>query len=187
MDVNLDLSRTVLESPRLVLRPWRQEDLADFYAYASVPGVGECAGWPHHTDIQVSQRILESFIADKNVFALQHRTSGRVIGSFGVHPSWANAHAQYAPLQCKEIGYVLAKEHWGQGLATEAARCVLHWLFEDVGLQAVTVGHFVENDRSRRVIEKCGFTYVDDSVFHARQLGMDFAEKRYILLRENYV
>lgn len=182
MDLELDLSAVILETPRLLLRPWKQEDLADFYAYASVPGVGECAGWPHHTDPAATQRILQMFMEEKNVFAVWHRQDQKVIGSFGVHPSWANAHPQYGALPQKEIGYVLAKDYWGRGLMTEAAQAVIGWLFGEIGLAAVTVGHFAENDRSRRVIEKCGFRYVEDGVYHSRQLGVDFAEKRYILL-----
>ena len=182
MDFEMDLSAVTLETPRLVLRPWRQADLADFYAYASVPGVGENAGWPHHTDVQTTQRILQMFMEEKNVFAVQHRADGTVIGSFGVHPSWANAHPQYGALRQKEIGYVLSKAYWGQGLMTETAQAVIRWLFDEVGLEAVTAGHFAENDRSRRVIEKCGFVFVEDGEFRAKQLGKVFAEKCYILL-----
>ena len=82
MDFELDLSAVTLETPRLILRPWRQEDLDDFYAYAGVPGVGESAGWPHHTDRQTTQRVLDMFIEEKNVFAVQYKADGRVIGSF---------------------------------------------------------------------------------------------------------
>ena len=181
MDFELDLSAVTLETARLILRPWRQEDLADFYAYASVPGVGENAGWPHHADVQTSQRILNMFMEEKNVFAVQHKADGRVIGSFGLHPSWANGHPQYAALRQKEIGYVLSKAYWGQGLMTEAAQAVIRWLFEEVGLEAVTVGHFTENDRSRRVIEKCGFVLAGEGEYRANQLGKIFTDKRYIL------
>ena len=182
MDLELDLSTVTLETPRLVLRPWRQGDLADFYAYASVPGVGECAGWPHHTSPETTQRILQMFIEEKNVFAIWHKKAGKVIGSFGIHPSWANGHPQSAALRQKEIGYVLSKEYWGEGLMTEAAQAVIGWLFDTVGLEAVTVGHFAENDRSRRVAEKCGFAYVEDGEYYAKQLNRSFVEKRYILL-----
>ena len=182
MDFELDLSAVTLETPRLILRPWRQEDLDDFYAYAGVPGVGESAGWPHHTDRQTTQRVLDLFIEEKNVFAVQYKADGRVIGSFGIHPSWANAHPQFAALRQKEIGYVLSKAYWGRGLMTEAAQAVIRWLFEEIGLEAVTVGHFTENDRSRRVIEKCGFAFVEEGQWYAKQLNVTFTEKKYIML-----
>ena len=48
MGIVVDVSNVVLETDRLILRYWHENDLADLFAYASVPGVGEMAGWPHH-------------------------------------------------------------------------------------------------------------------------------------------
>ena len=105
---------------------------------------------------------------EKNVFAVQHKADGRVIGSFGLHPSWANGHPQYAALRQKEIGYVLSKAYWGQGLMPEAVKAVIDWLFRDMQLDFIICGHFDWNSRSRRVIEKCGFRYVKTVEFKTR-------------------
>ena len=48
MNAKIDISNVILKTNRLILRPWRLEDLDDFYEYASVEGVGEMAGWKHH-------------------------------------------------------------------------------------------------------------------------------------------
>lgn len=184
MDVPVDISRVCLETPRLCLRPWRWEDLADFYAYASVPGVGEQAGWPHHETLEDSRKILGSFMEEKDVFALEEKETGRVIGSLGLHEAeWANEMEKYAPLRMKEVGYVLAQSHWGRGLMPEAVRRVIDWCFDEVGLDALTVGHFMGNSQSRRVIEKCGFAFEKKGVFHAGKLNRDFEEMQYILFR----
>ena len=82
MNAPIDISAVVLQTERLTLRPWRETDLEDFYAYASVDGVGQMAGWTPHKDKAESQSILSRFIAGKHVFALEHR--GRVIGSLGI-------------------------------------------------------------------------------------------------------
>ncbi len=183
MDIQIDITDTVLETRRLILRPWEESDLEDFYAYASVEGVGEMAGWRHHESIEVSRSILEDFMSHKNVFALVHRESGRAIGSLGLHPSWANEDEAYRDLKVKEIGYVLSREYWGQGLMPEAVRAVIGFCFDTCGLDALTVGHFSVNGQSKRVIEKCGFQFVRESRYHAKQLGKDFDDMRYILLR----
>ncbi|MEG1743070.1 MAG: N-acetyltransferase, partial [Clostridia bacterium] len=47
MDTQIDITNTILETEHLILRPWHESDLEDFYEYASVPGVGEMAGWQH--------------------------------------------------------------------------------------------------------------------------------------------
>ena len=183
MDIQIDITDTVLETRRLILRPWEESDLEDFYAYASVEGVGEMAGWRHHESIEVSRSILEDFMSHKNVFALVHRESGRAIGSLGLHPSWANEDEAYRDLKVKEIGYVLSRDYWGQGLMPEAVRAVIGFCFDTCGLDALTVGHFSVNGQSKRVIEKCGFQFVKESRYHAKQLGKDFDDMKYILLR----
>lgn len=179
----IDVSETTLETERLLLRPFREDDLEDLYAYASVEGVGESAGWPHHTSIETSCQVLESFIRGHNIFAIVWKKTGRVIGSLGLHESWAAQEPEYRGLRCAELGYVLAKAFWGRGLMPEAVRRVIRYCFEDCCLDALTICHFEENDRSRRVIEKCGFRYVDDALWHAEQLGRVFKDKRYILMR----
>ena len=82
MNTEIDISGVVLRTERLVLRPWRQSDLEDFYAYASVDGVGQMAGWKPHADRDESQKILDRFIEHRKTFALD--CQGKAIGSLGI-------------------------------------------------------------------------------------------------------
>ncbi len=184
MDIQIDISNTKIDTPRLLLRPWRETDLNDFYEYASVDGVGEMAGWNHHKSIDESKTILQSFIVDKNVFALELKSNKKVIGSLGLHYSWANNEQELCNLKTKEIGYVLSKAYWGQGLMPEAVHAVIKYCFDVLGLDAVTAGHFVENNQSKRVIEKNGFTYFSQGEYFAKRLNKTFAESKYILYRK---
>ena len=61
----VDISSVKLETERLILRPFEVKDLEDFFEYASVEGVGECAGWNHHENIEVSKDILTDFIKEQ--------------------------------------------------------------------------------------------------------------------------
>ena len=179
----LDLTNITIETPRLLLRAFTEHDLDDFFAYASVPGVGEMAGWPHHTSKSVSKIILASFLESKEVFAIYHKADGKVIGSLGLHKAWTDREEEFAHLKTKNIGYVLAKDYWGQGLVPEAVRAVIDYGFNELGLDAFSIEHFVENVQSRRVIEKCGFKFVKTGVYHAQLLDKHFDEMRYILLK----
>ena len=114
MDVEIDLSNTIIETQRLVLRPWLESDLDDLYEYASVEGVGEMAGWPHHKSIEESRNILHLFIADKNVLAVVFKENNKVI----LQHYHANEDMN-TNLKIKEIGYVLSKDYWGMGLMPE--------------------------------------------------------------------
>lgn len=184
MDIQIDISNIVIETERLILKAFTEADLQDFYAYASIPGVGEMAGWPHHESIETSERILHSFIEEKEVFAVHHKFDRKVIGSLGLHKSWANEDETYKDLKVKEIGYVLSKDYWGKGLMPEAVNAVIDYGFDILGLDAFTCGHFSENSQSRRVIEKCGFRFTKQSEFYAKQLQRSIEDMKYILLRE---
>lgn len=186
MDIEIDLTNTQLETQRLILRPWKESDLCDFFEYASVDGVGEMAGWKHHESVEVSREILQSFMADKNVFAIVYKENSKVIGSLGLHTSWANGDMNYNHLKLKEIGYVLSKSYWGQGLMPEAVNGALRFCFDTVGLDAVTIGHFAYNNQSRRVIEKCGFEFVKQCEYHVKQLQKDVIDMQYIMSRDRW-
>ncbi|MCL2508372.1 MAG: GNAT family N-acetyltransferase [Oscillospiraceae bacterium] len=183
MDIEINVSGIELETDRLVLREWREDDADDMFEYASVPGVGEMAGWKHHESVGDSRRILSIFMEGKNVFAVESRDNGRVIGSLGLHTSWAGGVPEYAGLKMKEIGYVLAKPYWGRGLMPEAVTAVIRYCFDACGLDALTVGHFVANAQSRRVIEKCGFTFVKKSEYYSKQLDLTFDDIKYIMFK----
>lgn len=166
MNKLIDISDVVLTTERLTLRPWRETDLDDFYEYAKVDGVGQMAGWNPHRDIEETRRILSYFIEGKHVFALEHQ--GKAIGSLGVECYKEANYPELSHLQGREIGYVLSKDYWGQGLMPEAVKAVINWLFDSEGLDFILVGHFIWNDQSRRVIEKCGFRYVKTVAFETR-------------------
>ena len=86
MNAPVDVTAVRIETERLILRAWRETDLADFYEYARVEGVGEMAGWNHHQSMEESRRILDSFISGKKTFALEWKENGKVIGSLGLEP-----------------------------------------------------------------------------------------------------
>ena len=142
-----------LETPRLILRDWTGDDAEDLYRYAADPEVGPAAGWKPHENPEESRRIAEMFIREGDVWALEEKASGRVIGSLGLHKDEKRPGVPGV----KMVGYVLAKDSWGQGRMTEAVKEVMRYAFEEEGLRMLTVYHFPWNDRSRRVIEKCGF------------------------------
>ena len=183
MDFPLDLTNVTIETDRLFLRSFNETDLNDLYAYASVPGVGEMAGWPYHKSIETSKEILQLFLENKKEFALFHKEDNKVIGSLGLHNSWLNREEEYQHLKAKNIGYVLSKEYWGKGLMAEAVMAVIKYGFDCWEMDAFSIEHFVENIQSRRVIEKCGFTFVKEGRYYAKQLDKYFDEFRYVLVK----
>ncbi len=181
MNEKIDITDIRLTTDRLVLRPFIESDLADFYAYAKMESVGQMAGWMPHQSMEESAVILSRFIQGRKTFAIVH--CGRVIGSVGIEEYEEANYPELSAPKGREIGYVLSKDYWGQGLMPEAVRAVIGYLFDTVGLDFILVGHFEWNCQSRRVVEKCGFTYVKTVDYTTRY---DTVERsmEYILYRE---
>ncbi len=158
MNAKFSINGKIIETERLTLRPFVLGDLEDFFAYASVEGVGEMAGWHHHENKDQTLEILKSFIKEDKVFALVHKARGKVIGSLGVETyGMEDKLTEFDGYEGREIGYVLSKDYWGQGLMPEAVNAVVKYLFEDLDYDFLTCGYYNFNSQSKRVQEKCGF------------------------------
>lgn len=158
MNAEFKLNGTQLETDRLLLRPFGQGDLADFYTYASVPGVGERAGWKYHKSLEESQRILDMFIEEGKTFAIVCKENRKVIGSLGVEKYGLEQKlTEFDGYRGREIGYVLAKDYWGKGLMPEAVKAVIDYLFTAADMDFLLCGYYDFNSQSKKVQEKCGF------------------------------
>ena len=171
-----------LESERLILRAFAEQDTDDLYRYAIDPDVGPRAGWKPHESREESLSIVRMFIEEGNVYAIERKSDRRVIGSIGLHhDKWRNL------TDVRMIGYVLAQDCWGNGYMSEAVKRMLQFGFEDMQLRLMSVSHYTFNDRSRRVIEKCGFVYEGTlRETFLRYDGAVFDEAMYSLTREEW-
>lgn len=147
----------ILETERLILRPWTLKDVNDMYDYAKDERVGPLAGWPAHKNIEESKKIIKMFLRDKNVYAMYHKKDKKVIGSIGIHESYPDE--KLKDLKQKELGFVLHPNYWGQGLVPEGVKYVIDYLFNEFKLDLIWCGHSDFNEKSKRVNEKCGFQY----------------------------
>lgn len=142
-----------IETERLVLRPWREDDAADLFRWASDPAVGPAAGWKPHENEAESLNVLRAILINDRTWAVTIAPSERAVGSIGVFPG--SAERQNGEW---EIGYWLARPFWGNGYIPEAVRAILSLYFA-FGAERIWCAHAEGNDKSRRVIEKCGFRY----------------------------
>ena len=145
-----------METNRLILRLWTQEDAQDLYEYASDPDVGPAAGWPPHTSVDDSREIIKTVLSKPEVYAVCLK-DGKAIGSVGLRLNGSTDMTDRDD-EC-ELGYWIGKPFWGQGLIPEACREMLRHAFEDLGMRAVWCGYYEGNEKSRRVQEKLGFVY----------------------------
>lgn len=155
MNAVIDISKVNIATKRLLLRPFCATDLMDFNQYAKVPGVGEKAGWRHHQSLEESQKILDMFIMGKTTFAVIFQN--KVIGSIGIDKYQEDSFLELVSLSGVELGFVLAKDYWGQGLMLEACHAVINFLFSEQTVDFILCTHFSDNSQSARLQEKLGF------------------------------
>ena len=144
------------ETKRLLLRNWTLEDSSDMFEYAKSDLVGPNAGWPPHKTEEESKKIISNFIKDDDVLAVVLKSENKVIGSIGLHDRRPD---EKITSNQREIGYVLNPAYWGNGYIPEAVDGLLSLGFNDLSLDLIWCGHFEENMKSKRVIEKCGFNF----------------------------
>jgi len=147
----------ILETERIYLRPWQEDDAKELYKYASNPNVGLNAGWPVHTSVENSKEVIKFVLSKPNTFAVVLKDTGKVVGSIGLMiGSQSNIGLKDTEA---EIGYWIGEPFWGQGLIPEAAKVVIDYGFNELKLDKIWCGVFVENTKSKRVEEKLGFNY----------------------------
>ena len=146
----------MIETERLTLRPWRDEDAVALFELASDPAVGPAAGWPPHRSVDESLEIIRTVFAAPDTFAVCRKGTGEPIGSIGLMVPRCDA-SRLGFGRELEVGYWIGKPFWGQGFAPEAVCAVQRHAFETLGCDVLWCGYYEGNERSRRVMEKCGF------------------------------
>jgi len=139
-----------IRSKRLFLRPGWPEDWAELYTAINDEGVVRNlsrAPWPYTMDDAMAfARRSQEWMLPHFFVTLPSDKGARLIGSAGL-----GRHGDQV-----ELGYWIARSHWGQGYATEAAQAVLG-LARALGHRRIVAGHFANNPASGRVLTKAGF------------------------------
>ena len=146
----------MIETARLILRPWNEKDADSLFKYASDPDVGPIAGWAPHTSVAESLEIIRTVFAAPEVYAVVLKETGEAVGCCGLI---FGDNVNDARHREAELGYWIGKPYWGRGLMSEAVLAILKRGFEVLGLDVIWCSHYDGNIRSKRVIEKAGFIF----------------------------
>lgn len=126
-----------LETERLILRPWKEDDAESLYKYAKNPEVGPIAGWPVHTSVENSREIIKSVLAADETYAVCLREDNVAIGSIGLITP-AQSHTKAADDEI-EIGYWIGVPYWGAELDSRSGSSFTEACFFRFGLKCYVV------------------------------------------------
>ncbi|RDY26265.1 N-acetyltransferase [Romboutsia weinsteinii] len=169
-----------LETDRTVLRNFEEKDLEDLHNYCSQEGVGEMAGWKHHSNMLESKEILYRNIKNSNIFAIENKENKKVIGHITV-----NSDSENGRDDTKELGFVLNSNYHNQGIMTEVIYQILDYLFSKE-IEYIYACCFQNNKSSKRLIEKCGFTIEQEGIFYSESLNKTFKSFEYVCSRSDW-
>jgi RimJ/RimL family protein N-acetyltransferase len=171
-----------LRTPRLVLRQWRDDDLAPFAELNADPEV------MLHFPSVLTRAQSDAFALGARthiatlgwgLWAVEVLDEAPFIGFVGLSRPRFEAH--FTP--AVEIGWRLAREHWGNGYATEAARAATSFAFDKLGLEEILSFTTVANEPSRRVMERLGMTHDPADDFDHPLLAHGHPQRRHVLYR----
>jgi len=173
-----------LETPRLVLRPWRVEDRELFALLNADPEVMEY--FPSTLSREESDagadRIEKHFQNHSyGLWAAELPGLAPFIGYIGLMIPWFQVPFESRSTPCVEIGWRLARRWWGQGLASEGSRAALAFGFEHLNYSEIVSFTVPDNRRSRRVMEKLGMQYSEDFEHPGLEAGHPL--RRHVLYR----
>lgn len=151
---------TEIATERLLLRRWRVEDVQPFAAMCSDPEVMRYIGFGSTRTREQAVSAIEAYEAgwEENgygLFAVEHFESGHLIGFTGL------AQPTFLPeiMPAIEIGWRFAREAWGKGYATEAAKAALDFGLNTLGIPEVVSIYQTENHASGRIMEKLNMRF----------------------------
>lgn len=161
----------IIELESLTLRPWQESDAECLYHFAKNPKIGPIAGWPPHTSIEDSLNIIKTVFSKKETYAIVY--DGIPIGCVGLlfHPDTNHWWGEGAA----ELGYWIAEPYWGRGFAAEASNALIKRAFDELDVEVIYATYRVENNQSKRVLEKLGFKYYAQ-LTNENYLGVFFTE-----------
>jgi RimJ/RimL family protein N-acetyltransferase len=173
---------TVLETPRLLLRPWQESDREPFSRMNADPRVMEF--FPKMLDRTESDamttRVRTHFERRGfGLWAIEVVGAVDFIGFTGLCVTGFDTH--FTP--CVEIGWRVAYDHWGRGYATEAARAALKFGFQHLRLDEIVSFTVPANLRSRRVMERLGMTHSSADDFDHPNVPEGHPLRRHVLYR----
>ena len=151
----------MIQTERLILRPYKMSDLNDYYEYVSQNDVGPRCGWQPYTSIDKARERLEHETKKQYQLAIYLKSENKVIGSIEIHDIKPDRYDDdIDPETTREIGALLHEGYWNKGIMTEAIKAVIKFCFDYLKLERVVAGFYEPNIGSGRMQQKAGMQII---------------------------
>jgi ribosomal-protein-alanine N-acetyltransferase len=158
----MEVIRTLpIRTSRLYLRQFTVSDVTKAYEnWMSDKDVTEFLTWNAHRSPEETERVISGWVRAYDLgtmdWCITLKKDGEPIGSI-------TAVQDFPEKRYCELGYCIAKDHWGKGYMTEAVRAVTSFIFQNTDYLWIQARYDSENHGSERCLEKCGYRHVTDA------------------------
>lgn len=171
----------VIDLGDILLRAVEYGDYKDMYLYGSDDEVTKTLFWNSYKNLEeAKQSVMKVFLSRPSnslpaAYAIFHKEDQKMIGTCDIlKVNWEEKYG--------EIGYVINRDYWNRGYMTKVCQAVMNVGFSYFDLNRIDIGHEVGNHGSRRVIEKCGFSFVEETYNEKHEVYL----KMYNMYREDF-
>jgi len=157
-----------IETERLILRQWRKDDFRPYHAILSHPEVHKHFG-PTPMNAEDAWRRLTSFVGGWQfvgfgMWAVEEKAGSRLVGVAGLFNAWRDLEPEFG--EEPEMGWIMAAETHGKGLATEACRAVLEWAETNLPPTPIWAIIAPAHQPSIKLADKLGFEQIGEALYH---------------------
>ncbi len=174
------MTERIIETERLLLSHWSESDAEEEYLLARDPFIGKmCGGWTPPESAGEARETIKNVLMKEECYKITRKSDGKLVGCCEIMRS-----SRFSPNPLDpEIGYWIGRPFWGNGYAPEAVRALLARVFTDLDADIVYAGCYDINSQSKRVIEKCGFSYhhTNENLFSENLNSRNYRDLVYVM------
>lgn len=170
----------ILESKRLILRPFLIDDIEDVYEYAKDDRVTEFLTWESHNNISETEEVVKEFYMNEpGIYAIELKEEKKCIGCIDIRIDIPNNKGSF--------GYVMNYNYWNRGYMSESLTVLLNFAFLKLELNRVESTYYLGNKASGRVMDKCGMKYEGTGIQELRVFGTYHDVVHYAILKKDFI
>jgi RimJ/RimL family protein N-acetyltransferase len=158
----------LIETERLLLRPWRKEDFRPYHAILQHPDVHRHFGPDPMGAEECWRRLLAAAggwqFNGFGTWAAERKDDGKLVGSLGIFTAWRDLEPEFG--EQPEMGWIFAAETHGKGMASEGCRAILDWTEANLSSTPIWAIIAPENKPSLKLAAKLGFEKVSETLYH---------------------
>ena len=170
-----------LKTKRTKVRNIEKSDLMDFYDYSHQAGLGEKAGWRHHENLEEAKRALDLMVNGGRVLAVEYLEDNKMVGHISINNDSENNRDD-----TKELGFVLNGNYHNKGIMSEAVSATIDYLFT-TDINYIYACCFQDNIASRKLIEKCGFSFEKEGTYYSYILQESLPSYEYVYTKDQWL